>query len=164
MKYSVSVPEEYEKNLTQELINDLERRLGVKINKRFNEVEIEGEAIDVMKAANVIKAIGYGFSQDVALLLLDDENYIMEVIELPRNEKERTRIKARIIGRNGIVRRNIERYTNCNVSVAEKEVVIIGEIDRVQYAKQAILMLIEGKKHSTMYKYLESLRKRGVLQ
>jgi len=163
MKYSLLLPKERERVLKKDVIEKIEKELGVKIHKNENEVEIEGESLEVLKAINVIKAIANGFSPENAFLLFD-ENNVLEIIEIPGDKDTRTRIKARIIGKNGLVRRNIERYTNCKVSVYEKTVSIIGPLEKVQIAKEAIEMLISGKKHSTMYKYFEALRKKGILE
>ena len=163
MKYSIALPKEREEVLKEDVISRIESELDVKIHKNENEVEIEGEGIEAYKALNIIKAIAHGFSPEIAFLLFDDAN-VMEIIEIPGDEDTRTRIKARIIGRNGIVRKNIERYTGCKISIYGKTVGIIGPFDKIQIAKNAIEMLITGKKHSTMYKYLEALRRKGVLE
>lgn len=162
MKYSLLIPKERKRVLNKEVIERIENELGVKVYRQNNEVEIEGEGIEAYKALNILKAIARGFAPEHAFLLLDDEN-ILEIIEIPGNEKARIRIRARVIGRNGIVRKNIERYTNCKLAIYGKTVSIIGKIEKVQIAREAIEMLINGKKHSTMYKYLESLRRKGKL-
>ena len=74
------------------------------------------------------------------------------------------RIRARLIGRKGRVKRNIERYTGCKISIGERSVYIIGTFEKAEIAKTAIEMLISGKKHSTMYKYFERLRREGTLE
>ncbi len=163
MIYSVLIPKEREKVLTEEVIKQIEDSLGVKINKHGNEIEIEGDGFEAYKAVNIVKAIGRGFSPENAFLLMDDEN-VLEIIEIPGNENARYRIRARLIGRDGIVRKNIERYTHTKISIYGKTVSIIGPIDKIEYARNAIEMLISGKKHSTMYKYFESLRRKGVLE
>ncbi len=163
MKYSLLIPREREKVLTQEVISRIENELGVKLTKQGNEIEVEGEGIEAYKAVNIIKAIARGFAPENAFLLFDDTN-VLEIIEIPGNENARIRIRARIIGRNGIVRKNIERMTNCKISVYGKTVSIIGSLEKVQIAREAIEMLISGKKHSTMYKYFEALRRKGVLE
>ncbi len=163
MKYSLLIPREREKVLTQDIISRIENELGVRIEKHENEIEIDGEGIEAYKAVNIIKAIARGFAPENAFLLFDDTN-VLEIIEIPGNENTRIRIRARIIGRNGIVRKNIERITNCKISVYGKTVSIIGPLEKVQIAREAIEMLISGKKHSTMYKYFESLRRRGILE
>lgn len=163
MKYSLLIPKERERVLKKDVIEKIETELGVKIHKNGNEIEIEGEGLEAYRAINIIKAIARGFSPENAFLLFD-ENNVLEIIEIPGNENTRIRIRARIIGKNGIVRKNIERYTNCKVSVYGKTVSIIGPLEKVQIAREAIEMLISGKKHSTMYKYFEALRRKGLLE
>jgi ribosomal RNA assembly protein len=154
MKYSLLVPKERVDILTKKVINEIEEKLGVKISIVDNSVEIEGEGFSAYQALNVIKAIARGFSPENAFLLFDEEN-TLEIIEIPGNENARRRIRARLIGTKGKVRKNIERYTNCKISIYGKTVAIIGSLDKIPIAKEAIEMLISGKSHTTMYKFLE---------
>ena len=163
MIYSVVIPKEREKILTNDFIDLLKERLKVEIRKNGNEIEVIGEGLEAYQCVNIIKAIGRGFDKEEALLLLE-ENNVLEIIEIPGNENARYRIRARIIGKNGLVKRNIERYTKCKLSIYGKTVSIIGPIDKIEIARTAIEMLISGKKHSTMYKYFEKLRREGVLE
>jgi ribosomal RNA assembly protein len=68
-----------------------------------------------------------------------------------------TRIKGRIIGENGRARKNIEEMTNTYISVYGNYVAIIGSYENANIAREAIMMLIEGRQHSTVYKYIEKL-------
>ncbi len=163
MKYSIALGEKGKHALTEGVINEIENTLDVKIEKKDGEVEIEGEGIGMIKAINVIKAIAHGFAPEQAFELFEDDK-TLQIIEIPGDEEERKRIRARIIGRNGTVKRNIERYTKCFISVGEKSVGIIGALDKMEIARQAICMLIKGKKHSTMYKFLEAMRRRGIIE
>ncbi len=162
MKYSIALGEKRKNVLDEEVIETIESTLDVKIEKKDGEVEIEGEGIEMMKAMNVVKAIAHGFAPEQAFELFEDDK-TLQIIEIPGSEEERKRIKARVIGRNGIVRKNIERYTECKISIGEKSIGVIGSFDKIEIAKQAICMLIEGKKHSTMYKFLEAMRRKRVL-
>ncbi len=163
MKYQLQIPPERKHALTEELIKTLEEKFAVKIDVQEDGVEIEGEGIDAFQAQNVLRAVALGFAPEDALLLLN-EDHTMEVIEIPGDEKRRRQIKARLIGTRGIVRKNIERYTSCRISIFDKTVSIIGPVDKVPIAKNALEMIITGKEHATVYKYLESLRRRGVLE
>jgi ribosomal RNA assembly protein len=115
---------------------------------------------DVMKAQDVIKAIGYGFPPEKAFRLLD-EDAVLILIDLTQHVKDSenhlTRIKGRIIGENGRARKNIEEMTNTYISVYGNYVAIIGSYENANIAREAIMMLIEGRQHSTVYKYIEKL-------
>lgn len=124
------------------------------------EITIEGEAIDVMTAENVIKAIGRGFAPEKALELLNEEK-VLYIIQLTKNKKELKRIKARLIGTMGKARRNLESLTNTRISVYGKTVSIIGSYENAGIAKEAIEKLIGGSMHSNVYKFLEFRKREG---
>ncbi|MCD6591374.1 MAG: RNA-processing protein [Candidatus Aenigmarchaeota archaeon] len=135
----------------------LEENTNTKI--RINDsVEIEGEALDVMKAREIIKAIGRGFSPEKAFKLLNDE-YQLFIISLEKPTKKRKRrILSRIIGSKGMSKNKIEMFTNTDISIYGKTISIIGKWEDVEKAAKAIDMLIGGKPHSYVFKYLEGLK------
>jgi ribosomal RNA assembly protein len=114
--------------------------------------------IDLMKAQDIIKAIGYGFSPDKAFRLID-EDQILVVIDLKDYIKPSlnhlTRVKGRIIGEEGKVRKNIENMTDTYISIYDDYISIIGDYDGVNIAREAIMMLIEGRQHTTVYRYID---------
>jgi ribosomal RNA assembly protein len=116
------------------------------------------KAADLMKARDIVMAIGYGFSPERAFRLLDDDQ-ILVVIDLKQyvgpSENHLTRIKGRIIGEEGRARKNIEEMTGTYISVYDDYVAIIGDYESANAARDAIMMLIEGRQHSTVYRYLE---------
>jgi ribosomal RNA assembly protein len=75
---------------------------------------------------------------------------------LGKSEKKLKRIKGRIIGRNGEIRKAIERYAECYVSIFGKTVSIIADYENLQIARKAINMLINGMPHHTVLKFLEN--------
>jgi ribosomal RNA assembly protein len=72
------------------------------------------------------------------------------------------RIKGRIIGKNGKTRNIIEETTTVKLSIYGHTVSLIGDIDSVEVAREAIFMLIKGRQHQTVYQYLH--RKRRMLK
>ncbi|WP_202318690.1 KH domain-containing protein [Archaeoglobus neptunius] len=142
----------------------IEERTGckLKISGRYGSVKIEcGDAIGFMKARDVVTAIAHGFSPDVALKLLDDDFLVLEVIDLSSmvSDNSMRRIKGRIIGKEGKMRKQIEDMLNVNVSVRDKYVAIIGEAENVGAAREALMMLIDGAQHSTVIKFMEKKRR-----
>ncbi|MEM4429853.1 MAG: KH domain-containing protein [Thermofilaceae archaeon] len=114
--------------------------------------------LEVMRARLAIEAISLGFSLEDALQL-SDENWCFEVIdlsEMTRNADDLRRIKARIIGEEGKARRNIEQMAHVKIVVGEKTVGILGECDNVEVARKALMMLIQGRTHGTVYGYLRA--------
>ena len=137
-------------------LNKLQKLTNTKIS--INEdIIIDGEGIDIFQTKNILKAFGRGFSIDDSLYLLDEE-YSLEIINLKDYTKSKNRmivLKSRIIGTKGKTKKYIEQYTNTKISIYGKTISIIGKWDKVNIAKKAILMLIEGCSHTTLYKWLE---------
>ncbi|MCX6815520.1 MAG: KH domain-containing protein [Candidatus Aenigmarchaeota archaeon] len=119
-----------------------------------DEITINGDALDVMGAENIIKAIGRGFSPVNAFDLLDEENTLYIII-LPKNPAELKRVRSRLIGQNGKCRRNIEMITKTKISIYGKTASIIGNYENVELAESGIKKLITGIPHKNVYAYLE---------
>lgn len=133
---------------------ELEKLTKTKIYVNEN-IGIEGESLNVIKTKEIIKAIGRGFSPENAFKLLNDE-YQLVVMSL-RNETRKTkrRLLSRIIGRKGSCKRRIEMRTKTYISVYGKTISIIGNWKDVEKAEKAIEMVLEGRPHSYVYRFLE---------
>jgi ribosomal RNA assembly protein len=139
---------------------EIEKRTGTAIKIVEGDVAIEGEGLGSMTAKDVVLAIGRGFSPEVAFRLFREE-HVLEIIpltEIVSSEKELARTKGRIIGTKGKTRAVIEGVTRTSVSVYGKSVAIIGKYDDVESAKEAVVMLARGTRHSSVYKFLEKSR------
>ncbi|MDY6761651.1 MAG: KH domain-containing protein [Candidatus Nanohaloarchaea archaeon] len=121
------------------------------------EVEIDGDPMEEIRAFNIVKAIGRGFNPDRALRLLEDnaDLCVMDVSEFAPTDNARERLKGRVIGRDGETREKIENDTNTEIAVYGKTVSILGKIQNVQVAREAVRMLLDGRSHSTAYNYIE---------
>lgn len=140
----------------------LENRTSTRIDiTKDGEVTISGDSLHAWEAKQIIKAIGRGFSPDVALLLTDEE-YVLDVIELKdwagKNEKTLKRLKGRVIGEHGKSKITIEDLTESYISVYGKTISIIGPAEKILTAKKAVEMLLEGSRHATVFKMLERTR------
>jgi len=115
-------------------------------------------ALDLMKAQEFIRAISYGFSPERASRVLD-EDQVLIVIDLKQYVKPSpnhlTRVKGRIIGEGGKARKNLEEIGDVYISVYDDYVAIIGDYESANAVRDAILMLIEGRQHATVYRYLD---------
>lgn len=127
------------------------------------DVEINGEdSINVWITSKIVKAIARGFSEDKALMLAK-EDYDFEIIYLhdyAKTQNSIQRLKGRVIGEQGKSRRTIEELTSVYVSVYGKTICLIGHVEDLELARRAVNMLLTGKQHSTVYKYLERERKK----
>ena len=116
------------------------------------------DIIKSMKLPEVIKAIGRGMAPAKAIKLLQDD-YYFQLIEIKnyvgKRANQQRRIRARLIGTNGKIRRLIERHSRCEVSVFGGTVVVIGNEEGLPIAVEAINMLLSGSEHGSVIKYLE---------
>jgi len=115
----------------------------------------------ILRARDVVVAIARGFSPQRALKLVDDD-IVLDVIDLRetfgRNERDIARLKGRVIGRDGKIRRLIEEMTNAQVSVYGHTISMLGEFETVNAAREAIELLLKGKQHYTVYKLLRKIK------
>ncbi|MCD6445904.1 RNA-processing protein [Candidatus Bathyarchaeota archaeon] len=149
---------------------DIEKKLPVKLEIDSGTgsvtITLNENAEDpslLFKAKDVVTAIGRGFSPEHAFRLIRDEDAVLDIIDLRRifgkSESDIRRVKGRIIGMEGKTRRIIEELTETNISVYGHTVGIIGDIEQVQIAREAIQMLIKGSQHSTVYRFLHRKRR-----
>ena len=113
-------------------------------------------------AKDIVKAIARGFNPKIALLLLKTD-YAFELIDMKdiagKSKNTMQRLKGRVIGKGGKSREEIERLTDTNISVYGKTIGIIGEVEAVTTARQAVAMLLQGSMHKTVFQYLEKRKK-----
>jgi ribosomal RNA assembly protein len=150
----------------------IEDKLNVKLevdNEGSITIKLNENALDpsmLLKAKDVVTAIGRGFSPDIASRLIRNEEEIFDMVDLRvifgRSESDIKRIKGRIIGADGKTRKLIEELTEANVVVYGHTVGIIGTFEQVDAAHNAVQMIIEGCQHQTVYRYLQ--RKRTELK
>ena len=140
------------------------------IDSESGDIEVEwGEPgsydpVKAMKLPDVVKAIGRGMAPDAAIQLLDDDHFF-ELVDLRdyvgKRSNQQRRIRARIIGRQGKIRRVIEELTQTQISIYNSTVVLVGEESGLFAARQAIEMLAGGSEHGSVIGFLERDRKRA---
>jgi len=137
-------------------------KTSIDVDSRDGIATLSGtDAICLMTARDIVKAIARGFNPNIAILLLN-QDYMFELInlnELSRNKNDLERLKGRIIGTKGKSRELIEEMTETYISVYGKTIGIIGDMEKVAIAKRAIGKIIEGSPHATVFKWLENQRK-----
>ncbi|NAZ27205.1 MAG: RNA-processing protein [Thermogladius sp.] len=113
---------------------------------------------ELMKARDIVKAIANGFPPDKAMSLLG-EDQVLIIVELKQYVGDKPnhlqRILGRVIGEEGRARRIIEEMTGTYISIYQSNIAIIGDYESANIAKTAVEMLIEGRRHSTVYTYIE---------
>jgi ribosomal RNA assembly protein len=151
--------------IIEEIRVDLET--NVEVNVDTGEVVIrptERASVDsLMKARSIVEAVGYGFEPEEALNLRNSD-YVIHTIDL-RNyvdkdkQNHMRRIRARLIGEEGRTRRILEELTGASIVVGERYVSIMGTYEEVEGARNAVEMIINGKQHSTVYRWLQRWRR-----
>jgi ribosomal RNA assembly protein len=146
----------------------IEEKLEVKL-----EIDTEGSVTLVLlekakdpslllKAKDVVTAIGRGFPPETAFRLIRNEDDIFDMIDLRvifgRSESDIKRIKGRIIGSEGKTRKLIEELTEADVVVYGHTVGIIGSFEESDAARNAVQMIVDGCEHHTVYNYLQKKR------
>lgn len=160
MRETIVLTEEKAKMLRykKDWIEKIEKLSNCKISLEDQEVTIEGkDPIIVLRVKEVFRALNRGFDLESALYLLD-ESYFLEVINVKDYGKTRNRritLKGRVIGSKGSIKRMIEDLTKTKISVYGNTIAIIGQWNNLLLAKRAIEMILEGKMHSTVKKFLE---------
>jgi ribosomal RNA assembly protein len=119
------------------------------------------------RAIEIISAISKGFSPQRANLLLRDEDLIFQIIDLKeyagKSSNTMDRLKGRIIGQAGKSRRTIEELSGSYISVSGHTVALIGGFDEVRIANEAIIMILKGSTHRTVYEMLQQARRKSKL-
>ena len=110
-------------------------------------------------ANNIVKAIARGFNPYIALKLNQDDIYL-EVISLPlfvgKSKKAMARYKGRIIGKDGKTREIIVDMAEVDIAIYGKTVSLIGELENVMVAREAVEMILKGSRHKSVYSFLEN--------
>ncbi|HSV50340.1 MAG TPA: KH domain-containing protein [Candidatus Acidoferrales bacterium] len=116
----------------------------------------------LLRAKDMVTAIGRGFPPETAFRLIRNEDDIFDMIDLRvifgRSESDITRIKGRIIGTEGKTRKLIEELTDADVVVYGHTIGIIGSYTEADAARNAVQMVIDGCEHHTVYNYLQKKR------
>lgn len=134
-----------------------EKQLYIKITPLEN-VNVES----LLKLRQMATAVALGFTPEQAVQLENDE-YTLAVINLKEytdKPNHLRRIMGRIIGEGGRARHMIENLAEVYMVVGDYYVAILGKLENVEIAKRAVEMLIEGKKHGTVYKFIQEAKRR----
>jgi len=143
------------------------------IEKAFNaklEISSDGlvlmtgkDSLDLYTCEKVVKAIGRGFNPEVALLLKSEEYdfELMNINDYAKTQNDLDRLRGRVIGKDGASRDLIEKKTQTYIIVYGKTVGIIGKLEMVGLAFNAVEMLLKGARHPTVFNYIDKeLRKK----
>jgi ribosomal RNA assembly protein len=157
------------------LIGKKGETLNILREKGRTEIEVDSDTGEVLlmddlsddpylsfRMRDVLRAIGRGFSPENAMKLLDDDIYYEEfdIREFSGKSKKRIlQVRSRLIGSGGKTRRLIEDLTDCQLSIKGNTVALIGDIEGMKVASKAVMMILNGSEHSSVYSFMERKRK-----
>ena len=117
----------------------------------------------IFTVQNVVKAIGRGFSPRRTEILAN-EDFDLHIIDLSDyvgdSKNAQARVKGRIIGKDGRSRALLEELTETHISVYGDTVAIIGSVEGLSVAWEAIMKLIKGAFHKTVWNFLYAYRRK----
>ena len=138
----------------------------VELDTEEGEVTVSGpdtDPVSVLKARDIVLAIGRGFSPPRAMRLLKENTFLGVVdIKLATGHREKAalrRIRSRVIGTAGKARQRIEELSGCSMSVYGSTVALIGEEDQLARATRAVELLVRGSEHATVFHMLSRLKR-----
>ena len=139
----------------------LEQELEIKITNKGKLVFVDGKAENEYTALQVMESIKLGFSIEKALLL-KSEDFILQTIHIKDITKRHDleRVRARIIGTKGKTLGTLNNLTNCEISLHNNEVGVIGNAEDIEDAKEGLRSIIQGSKQGNVYSRLERERKK----
>jgi len=152
--------------------DQIEKRCNVtlKIDSATGEVTISSKGdlskTELFKAVNVVMAIARGFSPQRAFRLLNEDT-VLDIVDLRdyagKSQTALTRLKGRIIGLGGKSRKLIEELTGTQISIFGYTVAIVGSVNEVKKAVEAVGMLASGSPHKIVYNKLQRERTKAKL-
>ena len=87
------------------------------------------------------------------------DDFYLDVVDLNAamwGKKSRIQqIKGRIIGTQGKAKKTLEFLSGCWIAVGEDKVALLGGFQELKSQKEAVIRLLEGKTHGTVYSFLE---------
>ncbi len=157
----------YVENMNHVLPNKkkLEKELEIKITYKGKNVFVDGDAEKEYTALEAMQAINLNFSVNKALLLKND-NIVLQTLNIKDITKRHDleRVRARIIGTKGKTLKTLNNLTNCEISLKDNKIGIIGNAEEIEEAIQALTSLIQGSKQGNVYSRVEREKKRKRLR
>ena len=137
---------------------EIERAFKVKIDIKGRQITIDGEAVDEFEAAQVVEAVGFGFSTKKALLLKGPE-YTFRRISIKdfTRRKNLEDVRGRIIGRQGKTKKTIQDISGVYLELNNNEVGLIGPTEDIEQETAALTNLIRGTKQANVYQKFEKI-------
>ncbi|MEM0149445.1 MAG: hypothetical protein QXW10_00935 [Candidatus Micrarchaeaceae archaeon] len=163
----VLIPSERVKLLEKDksLARKVEELCKCKIDINEEGIDITGDAYGEFSARNILFAFGRGFDVQTACLL-HNENFYFSMMDLAQffgSDNRIRQVKARIIGKGGKAKENIERVSKARISIYGDTVSFIGTEREIEEAQTCVNALIDGDSHRSAYMKMEAVHRRNRL-
>lgn len=134
----------------------IENKIKVHFSFGSDYVIVTGSVESEFLAEEIVTAIDFGFDSEDAILLKND-GFLLKFIDIKDNTNRNNLkdVRARIIGREGRVKKAIENLTGAVLVIKDNTVAVIVDDLHLDTTTQAIKTLIHGTKHGTVFSYLE---------
>ena len=134
----------------------LQKELDIKLTHKGKNIFVEGAPEKEYLALQVLEAINIGFSTEKALRLKED-GIILQTLHIKDITKrgDLERVRGRIIGKKGRTLSTLSKLTNCDISLEDNEIGLIGDAEIMDDEIQSVTSLIQGSKQGNVYTRLE---------
>src|SRR3989344_9640657 len=149
-----------EGGIKKELEQQTETR--IEVDSKEGDIIIHGDdGLKIFEAREIILAVGRGFNPRTALSLLNMDSVfdVINIKDFATTKNSEIRLKSRVIGSEGKTRKLIEELSEAHISIYGKTISLLGRAESVNIAKHAIMMLLRGSPHASVYHWLERKRK-----
>jgi len=159
--------ETYVENIQEVLQNkeNIEKTLNIKLTNKGKLVFVDGSADNEFTALQALEAINTGFSTYKSLSL-KNEKIIFQKLNIKDLTKRQDleRVRGRIIGTKGKTLQTLHNLTNCEISLQDNFIGLIGDAEYMEDAMQALTSLVQGSKQGNIYARLEKQKKKKRVQ
>jgi KH domain-containing protein len=144
--------------------NLFEEQAHVRLGNKGKIIEISGSPENEYIAERIVHAIELGFPVNIALLLTE-EDYMLETLNIKSYARGQNlqRVKSRIIGMHGKTLKTLSDVSECFIKLKNNTIALIGTVENVEVAYQAIQSLIKGSEQANVYRYLEKHRPKEIV-
>jgi len=151
-------------NLYTPMVEMLGLKVRMNVKRRAVELKTSGHTVDtgaIQKGADFVKAFALGFDVNDALALLRLDDIYLDSFEIKDvktlHGDHLSRAIGRIAGEGGKVKFSIENASRTRIVLAETHIHILGSVQNIKIARDAISSLILGSPPGKVYAHLKAV-------
>jgi len=151
------------------LLDEIDRYASsiLNIDESSGAVVIKGKdnKSDVLKVRDFVVALDNCVNEDIALEILrkDAQLYLIDLKNYFSKDDVK-RVMARVIGEGGKIKERISEATGAHIFINDSRILLIGNYDDIEYARQAIQIIVDGSPFSRLFKYLDKVKREKQLK